>query len=462
MAEGLSLRELFVAIGLDIDEGAFAKVEGAIEHLKEGLFALGTIAAAGAAAFGLYELGKGTAEAGEEIFRASQRLGISTDAVQEFRHAAIIAGVPVEALEMAMTRLSAAAGTSLLRPFDDAAVMFSRFGIHVRDSNGHLKTGDELLEAVAGRFETLSDAEKPAALRALGFGRAGAQLLPFLNKGAAGIKELREEAHRMGVVLNADAITAAKKFTLAHRELSEKLRGFKNRVGVPILNALNSIHDSLEKFFEQFSGAQIEQAIRAVAYAIGFLLLPTLIEMAVATIVAAIPVVALALAFVALALAIDDVNTYIEGGDSLLGRAIAKWETFAGVIEMVKLGIDAVRFAYLALDTYLSGGTKFDFLKKFFAGAVSNTAKEEYADATYKATLANMNFGAGAAPAVTGGRNYVHAPQFQVQIDVDASGNASPKEVATETRTQIQEWWNGTLRDADGSTPGYGVLRQSP
>jgi hypothetical protein len=462
MAEGLSLRELFVAIGLEIDEGAFSKVEGAIEHIKEGLFALGTIAAAGAAAFGLYELGKSTAEAGEEIFRASQRLGISTDAVQEFRHAAIITGVPVEALEMAITRLSAAAGTSLLHPFDDAAVMFSRFGIHVRDSNGHLKTGDELLEAVAGRFETLSDAEKPAALRALGFGRAGAQLLPFLNKGAAGIKELREEAHKLGVVLNADAITAAKKFTLAHRELSEKLRGFKNRVGVPILNALNDIHDGLEKFFAQFTAAQIEQAIRAVAYAIGFLLLPTLIEMAAATIAAAVPVVAMALAFVALALAIDDVSTYIEGGDSLLGRAIAKWETFAGVLEMVRVGVDAVRFAYLLLTTYAAGGTKMDFLKKFFSGAVSNTAKEEYADATYKAAAAQMNFGAGAAPPVTGGQNYVHAPQFQVQIDVDASGNASPKEVATKTRAQIEEWWDSTMRDVEGATPGYGVLRQSP
>src|SRR4029077_12389694 len=173
---------------------------------------LGAIAAAGAAAIGLFELGKSVAETGEEVDRASQRLGISTDAVQEFRHAAIMTGVPVEALEMAMTRLSSAAGTSLLHPFDDAAVMFSRFGIKVTDMHGRLKPADQLLESVAERFSRLSEAEKPAALRALGFGRAGSGILPFLNKGAKGIREMREEAHRLGVVLDADAIKQAKKF----------------------------------------------------------------------------------------------------------------------------------------------------------------------------------------------------------------------------------------------------------
>src|SRR4029077_12035111 len=132
-----------------------------------------------------------------------------------------------------------------------------------------------------------------------------------------------------------------------------------------------------------------------------------------------------------------------------------------------KEGIDAVRFAYLAVDTMLSGGTKFDFLRKFFGGAVSNVAKEEYADAQYRHAL--MGMGAGASPTASAAGATaanpavkVAAPTLHATINVDASGHASPKEVATETMERLDEWWNNKLIDADGSTPGYGVLRASP
>lgn len=64
-------------------------------------------------------------------------------------------------------------------------------GIKVQDANGNLKSSDQLLKEVAGKFAGYQDGAAKAALAQELFGRSGAELMPLLNAGAEGISAIQ-------------------------------------------------------------------------------------------------------------------------------------------------------------------------------------------------------------------------------------------------------------------------------
>lgn len=96
--------------------------------------------------------------------------------------------------------------------------VFSALGVSVKNSNGTLKSFTEILPELANKFAGMTDGVAKTRLAVQLFGEKGLELLPFLNRGAAGIEELTAKAQKLGVAFDAEANANAVRL---HRTMGE-------------------------------------------------------------------------------------------------------------------------------------------------------------------------------------------------------------------------------------------------
>jgi hypothetical protein len=90
------------------------------------------------------------------------------------------------------------------------------------------------------------------------FGRAGADLAPLMQQGAAGIRELGQAAADAGLMIDKDAIEAAKRFELALGDLEDKAEAYKIQTGnkvIPVLADMIEIQNRADAALKANSGS---------------------------------------------------------------------------------------------------------------------------------------------------------------------------------------------------------------
>jgi hypothetical protein len=147
----------------------------------------------------------------DQLDDLQEKTGISVESLSVLRFAGEATGTQFEDLAKGIGKLSkemvSAAGGN-----KEAAATFDALGISVTNADGTLRTNEEVLGDIADRFAGYKDGAEKAALAQRIFGKSGADMIPFLNQGRAGIKSLADEAKALGVVYDADVARAAADF----------------------------------------------------------------------------------------------------------------------------------------------------------------------------------------------------------------------------------------------------------
>ena len=99
------------------------------------------------------------------------------------------------------------------------------------DASGKMRSTSSVLFDLADHFKTMPNGIEKTSMVMQIFGKNGMALLPFLSKGAEGLKELGIEADKAGVVLNDKDLKATKEATLAKRHLHEAIEGLQISLG---------------------------------------------------------------------------------------------------------------------------------------------------------------------------------------------------------------------------------------
>lgn len=204
---------------------------------RAGLYIGGAIAGA---AVGLFALVKGYANAGDSATKAAQKIGISVEALQELRYAGDLANVETDLLDASLVKLTRNAALAA-RGQRSAARPFERLGIAVKDQNGHIRNASSLLGEIADKFGRLDDPLKKAALAQELFGKTGANLIPLLNDGSAGLAKAAAEARRFGIVLSKEDAAAGEEFMDALTRIGAVLAGVRNTIGREMLPVLQDM-----------------------------------------------------------------------------------------------------------------------------------------------------------------------------------------------------------------------------
>jgi hypothetical protein len=189
---------------------------------------------------GMAALVKSSIDAGDELSKMSQRVGISVETLSLWNPAAQQAGVSSEAFEKGLRKLSttmvdAATGG------EDAAQTFRAVGVEFKNQDGTLRATDQVLLDLADRFKAMPDGAEKSALAVQIFGKAGAELIPFLNQGRDGINELAAEMQALGVQMSSETAAQAGNFNDALDKLKLATTSIGTQVMTAFLPALNEM-----------------------------------------------------------------------------------------------------------------------------------------------------------------------------------------------------------------------------
>jgi len=163
--------------GLDGIGNAVGMVTGKIAGLTAVLTAIG----------GITQI-KGLMDSADEMNKLSIKTGIAVAELSSLSNTADLAGVSNEQLGSALVKLNksiaeAASGSK------EQSEAFKNLGVNVKDANGNIRPTADILGDVAQAFNGAADGATKTQYAMALFGKAGADLIPFLNQGKQGIKE---------------------------------------------------------------------------------------------------------------------------------------------------------------------------------------------------------------------------------------------------------------------------------
>lgn len=219
-------------------DGAKRGFNGAMQVMK----LMSVAAASGAVALG-YLLNKAL-ESADSMTKLAQSVGVPVQTLSAMSHAADLSGTSLDGLAKGLGRLA--------RNMSDAADgletsrrAFRQLGVDIYDSSGNLKSMDEIIPEMADRFASMEDGTKKTALAMILLGRSGMDLIPMLNRGGAGIKEMTDEAARLGIVIDQETGQAAERFRDNLTRLEGVKTGLVNTIMTAVLPTLENFSDSM-------------------------------------------------------------------------------------------------------------------------------------------------------------------------------------------------------------------------
>lgn len=216
------------------------------KSLKSLSIAGGVLAGVGAGiASTVLVISKQVAEHAHQMDLLSQKYGVSVENLSSMRVAAKLSGLDLETLALGMGRLAKNAATVAEQTGGHAqagaAAAFRILGVETKNADGTLRPMMPLMSDIAERFSKMADGTGKTALAMQLFGRAGAQLIPFLNQGKAGIEEMRRLSDELGLTWSQKDVQAAAQFAERLEILDLKGTALKEQIARGVLPALENL-----------------------------------------------------------------------------------------------------------------------------------------------------------------------------------------------------------------------------
>jgi len=159
---------------------------------------------------GMLMLAKRSIESADAIGKTADKLGLTTDALQEFRHAAKLSGVEVRTFDMAMQRFTRRAGEAA-KDTGEAKAALKELGIQLFDNQGNIRSNAALLHDVADALKNTGSQTDRLRLAFKLFDSEGVAMVNMLRDGSNGLQAMRDEAQRLGIILDERLVRNAER-----------------------------------------------------------------------------------------------------------------------------------------------------------------------------------------------------------------------------------------------------------
>ena len=220
--------------------GIVGEITGKFEQLSDsvGLFgkALGGLSIA-AVVGSLAEMVAKTAETGAGLYKTSQEIGISVEALSRLKKSVELAHGSYEGFVTAMGKFSKGLHTSTEDSGDfDRAL--KALGLNLNDLK-NMKSEDALLK-VAEKMAELKDGSAKTAISMLLFGKSGKEMIPVLN-------ELREHLESVKASMGDSGAKSASQFEQSLIRLKQSASDLAITIGGPLIEVLNKLFAMMGK-----------------------------------------------------------------------------------------------------------------------------------------------------------------------------------------------------------------------
>jgi hypothetical protein len=230
----MALREILVSLGFEMDKQQEKSVLDSISMIKKAAIGLGVAFSVKQIADFVGETVSGVARAGDELDELSKKIGVSSIALQELAPVAAKNGASMGDLATSLRILSknafeASGGNKEMR------AGFAELGVSVTDSNGKLKTSEQIFTELSDGFAGMTDETKRTALAQKVLGKSGTNLIPTLLMGSSALKEQRQRAHELGLVMSDELLKLSSDYTDAQKDQAGAIQGLKNAFAKELL-----------------------------------------------------------------------------------------------------------------------------------------------------------------------------------------------------------------------------------
>lgn len=227
--------------------GSFSGATGALKLGAVGFGAIATGAVtAGAAVIGI---AVHASESAAHLYELSQATGVGVKELSGLGVIGKLVGLDMDVLAKGLERMDRSMLMAAKAP-NLPTNAYRQLGISVQDSAGHLKKATDIFAEVADKFSVMEDGATKTALAMQMFGRAGAELIPVLNKGGDAIKYWVDYGTRVGAVLDEKAAKGAEAFRNELTKLDLIQTGVQNKLMTALLPALDHITAAFSKLAE--------------------------------------------------------------------------------------------------------------------------------------------------------------------------------------------------------------------
>lgn len=176
---------------------------------------------------------KGAIDAADATYQLSQRTGIAAKDLAGVQLAFQQAGISSDGMGQAIARMS--------RQMAEGNAAWKTLGVETRNADGTLRGTMQVLYDTADAFSGIKDGAGKTALAMDIFGKSGAELIPLLNQGSDGLREMATMAEKLGLVISADTAEAADRFNDTMDLLGQGSQGIARQLAAQMLPVLQDL-----------------------------------------------------------------------------------------------------------------------------------------------------------------------------------------------------------------------------
>ena len=215
-------------------DGVSSSVNGTTERFSKFAGSIKGLAAA-IGVVGLAHMVSEVIKTGDEMYKLSQKTGVSVEALSTFKMAGKLSGVEIEQLGKALVKFDVAISKANTGN-KEAAAAFAAVGINAKSLKG-LNTENAVLK-VADAFSKTADGAAKTRVAVELFGKAGADMIPLLNMGS-------EEIEKLGVKMSTDFAARSQQFNDSMTIMQAKMKIFT-------VTAVSAVMPSLQEIANAF------------------------------------------------------------------------------------------------------------------------------------------------------------------------------------------------------------------
>ncbi|MDR1020510.1 MAG: hypothetical protein LBL73_07115 [Synergistaceae bacterium] len=399
MSESGVIKSFLVSLGFDVDQSSMSKFTGGLRTAAKqaAVFGGAITAAAGAIFRGVLK----TADGLDALSDLSARVNVPVDKLEELGYVASQTDSSMEAVQASLENLSRTAGEAALG-VGRGGMMFKKLGLEAKNADGSVKNTADLLDEIGGKIKDMSSSEQIAFLGRVGIDRT---MIQMLTNDVSGLRGEFQTMYRTAGVDANEAASAASDFmdewgklktisSMLYRAVNVGfMMRFKNditRLRKTIIENADSIKKILTAIMSlvtRAAGAIGAAAMRVIGWIVrlgdwfasldagtknliltvgGLLAAWKLLNMGFLS----TPLGAVIAGLTALFLAVDDLMTYMEGGESYFdwGQWLPEIEKIVNGFKVLKENVSS--FVSGFAEGFSAAWDKFDsmFLKPLVSG----------------------------------------------------------------------------------------------
>lgn len=229
------------------------------DKLKSGLGTAAKVGAAAVAAVGTAAVAMGrtlvkeageVAAYGDNIDKASQKLGISAEAYQEWDAVLQHSGTSIDSMGIGMKTLANKAA--------EGSDAFAALGISAQEAASMSR--EELFSKTITALQNVTDENQRAQLAQELFGRSAMELGPLLNTSAEETQAMKDRVHELGGVMSDEAVKAAAAYQDNLQDMQTAMSGVKRSIVSEFIPGLSNL---MSAFTNILAGEDPGEALEA-------------------------------------------------------------------------------------------------------------------------------------------------------------------------------------------------------